>query len=160
MKIQLLRKRPAEDRVLGTMYIDGYEVYDTLEPSNCIPAGTYQVKMTYSPAFRKYLPLIMGVPGRDGIRIHSGNFPTDTAGCVLVGLREQNYLTCSRECMDSLLTLFKAHKDETHTIEVVDAADLAGSAVSAGDAQLVQERQDDNAGYPQRQLQYPPALRA
>ena len=39
-----------------------------------IPYGRYEVKITMSNRFKKELPLLIGVKGFDGIRIHSGNY--------------------------------------------------------------------------------------
>ena len=59
--------------------------YDTIENADfLIPAGTYPLKKTYSPRFKKLLPLIDEVPGRDGIRIHMGTQPEHSTGCILV----------------------------------------------------------------------------
>lgn len=52
---------------------------------SCIPPGSYDVELTYSSKFVEVLPLLTNVPQRDSIRIHSGNFITDTEGCILVG---------------------------------------------------------------------------
>jgi hypothetical protein len=54
-----------------------------------IPAGTYPLEVTYfqpqSGGEGYYAPLIDNVPGFLGVRIHIGNFPQDTEGCILVG---------------------------------------------------------------------------
>ena len=51
----------------------------------CIPEGLYTVKMTYSTKFKKELPEILDVPYFEGVRIHSGNIPEHSLGCVLCG---------------------------------------------------------------------------
>ena len=72
---------------------------DTLEPQwrdlangahkikgrTAIPEGRYPLMVTRSPTFGRWLPLVLGVPQFDGIRIHAGNTPHDTAGCILPG---------------------------------------------------------------------------
>lgn len=52
-----------------------------------IPAGTYEVRDTYSPRFKKNMLEVIGVPGFQGIRIHSGNSADDTEGCLIPGLQ-------------------------------------------------------------------------
>ena len=49
-----------------------------------VPEGTYQLVNTMSPRFKKILPLVSNVPGRSGIRIHTGTRPEHSKGCVLV----------------------------------------------------------------------------
>ena len=76
---------------------------DTLEPTwrdyangaykvkgrSAIPEGRYAVVISYSPKFKKWLPLLLGGPEFNkewqGVRIHAGNKPEDTQGCILVG---------------------------------------------------------------------------
>ena len=51
-----------------------------------IPEGRYAVVITFSPKKKKWLPLLLGVPMFEGIRIHAGNTAKDTLGCILVGM--------------------------------------------------------------------------
>ena len=82
--------------VIGRMTLpfpDGEVAIDTLENADfIIPAGKYQIKITWSPKFKKPLPQIMDVPDRDGIRIHMGTKPEHSTGCVLVDFRGLQYV--------------------------------------------------------------------
>ncbi|NLI35363.1 MAG: hypothetical protein GX416_02435 [Bacteroidales bacterium] len=68
-----------------------------------IPAGTYRITMTYSPKFKRVMPLVNGVPQFEAIRIHPGNKAEDTEGCILVGENTViGGLTNSRKRSDEL----------------------------------------------------------
>ena len=83
-------------------YLPGYEdryFCDTLEPTwrdyehgaykvkgrSAIPEGRYAVVISWSPKLKAWLPILLGLPKFEGIRIHAGNTARDTAGCILVG---------------------------------------------------------------------------
>lgn len=106
MKIELHRKWRKKGYSIGIVYVDGQRICESLEDEDrgltdkmpaieirskkvygqtAIPTGTYQVIWSYSPRFDKYLPLVQGVKGFEGIRIHSGNKAKDTEGCILLG---------------------------------------------------------------------------
>lgn len=83
---------------VGELLLDGVFNCYTLElPSrkhagvkNCIPAGKYEVQITYSTRFKKDMPLLLNVPNYEGIRIHTGNSEADTDACILVGKSKAN----------------------------------------------------------------------
>ena len=57
---------------------------ESLKPF-AIPEGRYAVVISYSPKFKQWLPILLGVPMFKGIRIHAGNTAKDTTGCILLG---------------------------------------------------------------------------
>ena len=68
---------------------DGERGFDTLENAKyIIPAGTYGLTVTYSPKFKRLMPVLQGVRGRSGIRIHRGTLPEHSLGCILVKSRD------------------------------------------------------------------------
>ena len=105
MKLTLKRIALRSTYTIGRLYVDGNYFCDTLEDTvrdlnkngkfdngekkvyakTAIPYGTYEIKWTYSPRFKKYTPQLMNVPSFSGIRIHAGNSSTDTEGCLLLG---------------------------------------------------------------------------
>lgn len=53
--------------------------------SGCIPAGSYDVRWTFSNKFNRFTFEILGVQNRAGIRIHSANNIGQLLGCIAVG---------------------------------------------------------------------------
>ena len=58
---------------------------EKIKHQTAIPAGTYEIVITYSPRFKVMMPLLLDVPNFEGIRIHRGNLITNTSGCIIVG---------------------------------------------------------------------------
>lgn len=96
MNIELKRFAFKDSYTIGKLFVNDEYVCDTLEDKvrpqgvkvfgeTAIPEGTYDVIITYSVRFKKYMPELVGVPNFEGIRIHSGNTSFDTHGCILVG---------------------------------------------------------------------------
>jgi len=95
--IPLIRTSRNNKAVRGTATIPmGADkiVCATLENSDyIIPEGTYELKNTMSPKFKKILPLVCGVRGRSGIRIHTGTKPEHSKGCILVSAANEQQIT-------------------------------------------------------------------
>ena len=136
MNLHLQRTERSDRYTMGRLAIDGEPFCDTLEPTDrhleaatmrpeqkvfgqtAIPTGTYPVVLTYSPRFKRTLPLLKNVPHFEGIRIHPGNSATDTAGCILVGRRlHSGRLTDSRQTMRQLMTTL-THRPQEQEISI------------------------------------------
>ena len=120
---------------IGKLYVDGVYVCDTIEDMDrglddsmdendikarkvygetAIPYGTYKVSITYSPKYKKMMPLIENVKGFSGIRIHSGNTAKDSLGCIIVGKNKKvGMVLDSRETYKKLFDIIKDEKNIT-----------------------------------------------
>ena len=127
MEIKLHRKYRGTNYCIGKLYINNEYFSDVLEDPDrglqntmsiqeiqqlkvkgdtCIPYGTYDITITYSPKFKKRLPLINNVKGFEGIRIHSGNTSKDTEGCLLLGFNKiKGKVINSKETVDKFITI-------------------------------------------------------
>lgn len=118
MNLLILRKTVTDRSTIGKLYVDGQFECFTLEDvprsekiagETCIPVGVYTVKITYSPRFKRDLPLLLNVPGFEGVRIHTGNSAKDTEGCILVGqLAGADVIWQSQLAFNSLFAKLKA----------------------------------------------------
>ena len=118
MKIKVDRIYKGESYTIGRMYLNGEYFCDTLEDAirpvkipneTAIPAGTYKVEVTYSPRFKRNLPLLVDVPNYTGIRIHNGSNKDHTSGCILVGFNtSKGILSDSRKVSDQLTEKLKS----------------------------------------------------
>ena len=94
--ITLIRQQTNGKAVTGTLTfeLNGKQYsFPSLENADfIIPEGTYPVERTWSPKFKKLLPLIQNVPDREGIRIHRGTLPEHSRGCILTDMGGMSYL--------------------------------------------------------------------
>lgn len=129
MRLVLKRIAFRKTYTIGKLYVDGVYFCDTLEDPvregekiygrTAIPTGKYDVLITMSPRFRKMLPLLLNVPGFEGVRIHSGNNADDTEGCILVGTNDKpGWVSQSRATMTRLMAKLES-ADSPITLEVV-----------------------------------------
>lgn len=133
MELKLNRIFLGSSATIGELYIDKKYIADTLEDrvrpegekiygKTAIPEGTYEVKLTYSPRFKKILPEILNVPNFSGIRIHCGNSSADSSGCVLVGTwdgEKEDWIRDSKIAFNKLMSLLQSAEDKKEIITII-----------------------------------------
>lgn len=132
MELTLNRIFLGSSATIGELYADREHIADTLEDrvrpegekvygKTAIPEGTYEVKLTYSPRFKKILPEILNVPNFSGIRIHCGNSSADSSGCVLVGTwdgEKEDWIRDSKIAFNKLMSLLQSAEDKKESITI------------------------------------------
>lgn len=142
MELLLERKYLKEEYTVGNLYINGVFFCNILEDKvrdlnkngtfdcgefkikghTAIPYGTYEIKVTYSPKFKRELPLLLNVPFFEGIRMHKGNLPSDTEGCLIPGENKKKGMVINSTKYEVELTkLLKEvqNKKEKITIKII-----------------------------------------
>ena len=135
MKIELIRIAFKDTYTIGKLYVDDTYFCDVLEDvdrgldssmseseilekkvkgQTAIPTGHYVINITYSPKYKRMMPLMLNVKGFSGIRIHSGNSSKDTEGCLLVGKNKQvGKVLESRDTYQRLFKMMEGEKNIT-----------------------------------------------
>jgi hypothetical protein len=91
-----------------------------------IPTGRYQCVITWSPKFKRKMPLLLGVPGYEAIRIHWGNDENASEGCLLVGksydMKHPDWISQSRDMFNTLYPMIESaiNAHRIVWVEVVD----------------------------------------
>jgi hypothetical protein len=113
--LRLIRDTFTAKSTIGELFDYDTPLCDTLEDvvrpagefvpdATAIPEGTYEIIIDLSVRFRRRMPLLLNVPGRTGIRIHSGNTSDSTTGCILVGERMgPDFITKSMDTFNGLI---------------------------------------------------------
>lgn len=127
MEIIVNRIARKDGYTIGRMSLNGEYFCDTLEDTDrgldatmsvdeilakkikaqtAIPTGKYDVILTFSPRFKRVLPLLLNVPGYQYIRVHNGNRPDSTEGCLLVGENKaKGQVLNSRATLEKLMSV-------------------------------------------------------
>lgn len=139
--LKLIRAKLLPDRTCGKLYQvlpEGeqaicFTLEDTVrDPGVKVPgktaiqAGKYKMVVDRSNRFSKiaghdvYLPRLLNVPQFEGIRIHSGNTPLDSAGCILVGMGwdEKFNLRYSKSALSKVMTILGPVRYENKSCEL------------------------------------------
>lgn len=130
MNLTLKRKTYTNKSTIGDLSINGVFFCNTLEDvsrdknkdgdlndvgetkvyaKTAIPSGKYEVVITFSNRFKKYMPLLIDVKVFAGIRIHKGNKPEDTEGCILLGQNPSiDWISNSSVTVEKFMKLLKS----------------------------------------------------
>ena len=106
MKILLKRRYLGPEYTIGSLFIDGVYLCDTIEDKvrdlnrdgdlndpgegkvfaeTAIPYGEYKIELSMSPKFKRVLPMVLNVKHFTGIRFHKGRTAKHSHGCILPG---------------------------------------------------------------------------
>ena len=107
LQVLLTRNYRKEAYTIGRLYVNGQFFCNSLEDKDrglfqgmplqdlmllkvqdqtAIPCGTYKLRVTMSPKFKREMIEVVDVPAFLGIRFHKGANASHTSGCVLVGM--------------------------------------------------------------------------
>ena len=128
MNLLLLRRDFTDKSTIGLLYVGQvFQCYALEDPDRkledggekipgktAIPRGKYRIIIDWSNRFKRELPRLLDVPNYVGVRIHPGNGPDDTEGCILPGTGIP-----STDVINDTI--------ETVTITAVNPLDSAGS---------------------------------
>lgn len=140
INLKLIRKTFSSISTIGDLNINGFFCY-TLEDfdrdlnkdgdlkdkgetkvhgKTAIPRGKYDVIINMSNRFKVMMPLLLNVPGFEGVRIHNGNTAEHTEGCILVGSsKANNFIGNSKTTFEKLMKILQDPKVKKITIEIV-----------------------------------------
>jgi hypothetical protein len=137
MNLILIRNIYSPDTTIGDLIINNeifcHSLEDVVRPNGApkvdgetaIPAGRYRVMLSMSPRFGRVIPILISVPGFEGIRIHGGNTAADTEGCVIVARTIIDNKTV-QGTMEKELTQMLSDNPESHFIEIINTFPYVG----------------------------------
>lgn len=85
-----------------------------IQDETAIPVGTYKLRVTMSPKFKRKLIEVVDVPAYTGIRFHRGVNERHTSGCVLTGMNKIKGGLVDGEKYETMLTQMVEKADEAY----------------------------------------------
>lgn len=85
-----------------------------------IPRGYYDVRITYSPKYKRMMPLVVDVPAFSGIRLHSLNKPEDSEGCIGFGKNDKvGWISDSKYWTDKICRLIETALNKGEKVTLI-----------------------------------------
>lgn len=139
-RFELIRKYYTEYSTIGDLFLDGRFVCFVLEDKDrgldtnwdleritrekvhgrtAIPTGEYKIEWTYSNRFQKPMPILLRVKGYEGVRIHAGNTPEHTLGCLIPGMKmSTDNVSGSKEATMKIYNIIKIAIDTKEQVYI------------------------------------------
>lgn len=78
---------------------------------SCVPEGIYDLKLEWSPKFRKDLWELYGVPNRSECKFHVANYWKELNGCIALGVKHKDINNDGDpDITSSRITMIKFHE--------------------------------------------------
>lgn len=135
LHILITRNWRKTDYTVGRLYVNGTQLCNTMEDTDrrlfqgqplseilkikvkgktAIPTGTYRIRVTESPKFKRPLIEVVDVPGFSGIRIHALNTAEQSEGCIGPGLNTAPGRVTDSRKYENILTDMVAKEPEAY----------------------------------------------
>lgn len=135
LHILITRNWRKTDYTVGRLYVNGTQLCNTMEDTDrrlfqgqplseilkikvkgktAIPTGTYRIRVTESPKFKRPLIEVVDVPGFSGIRIHALNSAEESEGCIGPGLNTAPGRVTDSRKYENILTDMVAKEPEAY----------------------------------------------
>jgi hypothetical protein len=139
LPIRIFRTSDNSASQTGELSVNGTLIAHTLELPwrnnqsyvSSIPPGTYRAIVRYDKTDGWRLQL-ESVPGRTGVQIHVGNYPTQIEGCVLVGRRVNNTGNSVSESAAAYAALKRAFYGSENPVQSPDVSVMITIAYGTG----------------------------
>lgn len=91
-----------------------------IKGKTAIPRGYYDVRITYSPKYKRMMPLVVDVPAFSGIRMHPLNKPEDSEGCIGYGKNDKvGWISNSKYWTDKICRLIETALNKGEKVTLI-----------------------------------------